>query len=358
MEATQAQSVNQPGHKETEAKVKCLVWDLDHTMWNGVLLEDGEVELRENVLQVVRTLDERGILQSIASKNDHEHAMTVLKQLGIDEYFLYPQIHWSSKSSSIRKIAELINIGLDTIAFVDDQAFEREEVEFELPQVRCISADDIEHLLERADMTPLFLTEDSKLRRKMYMTDIIRKEVEDQFQGPQEEFLATLDMRFTISRVGADDLKRAEELTVRTHQLNTTGYTYSYDELDAFSRSDRHLLFISGLEDKYGQYGKIGLTLVECGEEEWTLKLLLMSCRVMSRGVGSIMLNYVMQEAKKANCKLCAEFVANQRNRMMYVTYRFAGFEEVEVNGEVTILRNNLDNVQPFPDYVNVRVID
>src|SRR5262249_47371716 len=152
---------------------------------------------------------------------------------------------------------------------------------------------------------------------------------ESDYRGPSVDFLRTLEMRFEIEEARDTDLERAEELTVRTHQLNTTGYTYSYEELDAYRRSDRHQLLIAGLTDRFGPYGKIGLTLVECGERVWTIKLLLMSCRVMSRGVGSVLLGYLMEQARDAGVPLRAEFKSNGRNRMMYVTYRFAHFQEV-----------------------------
>ncbi len=163
-------------------------------------------------------------------------------------------------------------------------------------------------------------------------------------------------MAFSIAPAQEDDLKRAEELTVRTHQLNTTGYTYSYDELNAFRQSDRHKLFIASLDDRYGTYGKIGLVLVECGKSEWNLKLLLMSCRVMSRGVGTILVNHIMQLAKEAGATLRAEFVRNDRNRMMFATYKFAGFREVGREGDAVVLENDLANIQPFPGYVDVRL--
>jgi len=90
----------------------------------------------------------------------------------------------------------------------------------------------------------------------------------------------------------------------------------------------------------------------------WTVKLLLMSCRVMSRGVGTIMMNYIMSRAKEANVRLRAEFVSNGRNRMMYVTYRFGGFREVEKHGDLTVLENDLAQIQPFPDYVDTQIIN
>ncbi|WP_237163233.1 HAD-IIIC family phosphatase [Paenibacillus sp. BIHB 4019] len=335
-------------------KIKCVVWDLDHTIWNGILMEDTTVELRSDIVNVIKTLDERGILQSIASRNEHEVAMEKLRELGIDHYFIYPQISWNRKSSSIKTIVESINIGMDTIAFIDDQPFEREEVSFNHPDVLCIDAADTEGLLERPEFNPTFVTEDSRNRRSLYMSDIVRNEVEASFDGSQEDFLASLGMVFTVSSVEGDDLKRAEELTVRTHQLNATGYTYSYEELDAFRHSPNHKLFISELEDKYGTYGKIGLTLLECKDNIWTLKLLLMSCRVMSRGVGSVMLQYIARMAHDAGAVLRAEFVPTDRNRMMLLTYKFAGFKDVEERDGLLIFEHDAAHLQSAPDYLTL----
>jgi FkbH-like protein len=340
----------------TRQSIKCVVWDLDHTVWDGVLLEDDNVSLRAEVLHIIKALDQRGILNSVASKNDHAVAMSKLEQLGLSDYFLYPQINWNSKASSIQAIASSINIGLDTLAFIDDQPFEREEVAFTLPQVLCLDAADLSELLEMPEMNPRFITEDSKVRRLMYKSDIERNQAEKDFVGPSEEFLATLNMVFTIAPAKEDDLQRAEELTVRTHQLNTTGYTYSYDELNHFRQSDGHTLLIASLDDKYGTYGKIGLALVERLPDVWTIKLLLMSCRVMSRGVGTIMINHIMQQAKQANVRLRAEFLSNNRNRMMYITYKFGGFKEVDQIGDLIVFENDLTNIQAFPPYVTVHI--
>jgi FkbH-like protein len=343
--------------KKEKQSIKCVVWDLDNTVWDGILLEDREVTLRPHVVHILKTLDERGILHSIASRNDHDLAMAKLKEFGIDEYFLYPQINWNSKAASVTQIAKDINIGLDAIAFVDDQPFEREEVAFTHRQVLCIDSALLDDLLDRHEFNPRFITEDSRLRRRMYQADIERNREEADYTGPKEEFLATLGMIFTIAPCREEDLKRAEELTVRTNQLNTTGYTYSYEELDALRRSPRHKLLISSLEDRHGSYGKIGLTLIEMGEEVWTVKLLLMSCRVMSKGVGTIMIHHVLRMAKEAGVKLRAEFVSNDRNRQMLITYRFAGFKEVERQGEVAILENDFSAIQPPPPYVDLRIL-
>lgn len=354
MEATiQAEALRM---EKKDRSVKCVVWDLDNTLWEGTLLEGGAGQLRAGVLDTIHALDARGILQSVASKNDSTAALAKLIELGVADYFLYPQIHWGVKSGSMERIAKDINIGLDTLAFIDDQAFEREEVSFALPQVLCIDALEVDGMLARPAFNPRFVTDDSARRRAMYQADITRKEVEEHFEGPQEAFLASLDMRLSIATPLEEDLKRAEELTLRTNQLNTTGYTYSYDELNFFRQSSQHRLLIAGLEDKYGTYGKIGLVLIECRDDAWMVKLLLMSCRVMARGVGTVLINHLRNEARRNGVRLLAEMLPNERNRMMYMTYKFNHFRELEKQGDLVIFENNLEQVQPFPAYLKIDI--
>jgi FkbH-like protein len=353
-----AETETSSGSKDKRKTIKCLIWDLDDTMWDGILVEDEIVNLRPQVPDIIQTLDSRGVLQSIASRNDHDKAVERLREFGLFEYFLYPQINWNSKASSVKKIAESLNIGLDAIAFIDDQAYERAEVRYSFPDVLCIDAADLCSLPELPEMNPRFVTEDSKARRSMYVSDITRNKVEEEFVGSKEEFLASLGMIFTVSSAKEDDLKRAEELTIRTNQLNTTGYTYSFDELNKFRQSGRHKLLISSLEDKFGTYGKIGLALIECEREIWTIKLLLMSCRVISRGVGNILLSHILKQAKERQVILRAEFLSNDRNRLMNITYKFGGFREYMKDGDFVIFEHDLSRIPVVPDYVEVRVSD
>lgn len=335
---------------------KCVIWDLDNTLWEGILSEDRQVRLRPGVTEVIQTLDSRGILQSIASKNDHDAAMAVLRDVGLAEYFLYPQINWNPKSSSIQSIAKSLNLGLDAMTFVDDQPFELDEVRFAYPQILCIDAAELDGLLSRPELIPHFITEDSRLRRQMYLADIERNRVEAEHVGTPEEFLASLNMRLFIGPAQPGDLERAEELTLRTNQLNTTGYTYSHDELDGFRRSSEHDLLVAALEDKYGSYGKIGLALVSHDGDAHTIRLLLMSCRVMSRGVGTVLLSYIMNKAKAAGVRLLAEFVSTDRNRMMYVTYKFAGFREIGKTERGVLMENDLTTIAPYPSYLQLTI--
>jgi len=191
----------------------------------------------------------------------------------------------------------------------------------------------------------------------MYLQDQRRKQDEENFEGPRKEFLASLGIQLIVHEAVEEDLKRAEELTVRTNQLNATGKTYSYDELKAYMTSKRHRLILCGLNNRYGSYGIIGLALVEVLKDYYHIKLLLMSCRVMSMGVGTILLTHVMQEARKDGKRVKADFRHTGRNRMMYVTFKFAGFREVKTDsGGTIVMENDLDSIQDFPPYVKVKV--
>jgi len=343
--------------KEEIKERKCVVWDLDGTLWDGILLEGDDVQLKTGIKKILQTLDSRGILLSIASKNNYDDAWSKLREFGIEEYFLYPQINWEAKSACIKRIHESLNIGIDSFLFVDDQAFERDEVRFVYPEVLCVDAADYRGLCDLPCLNPRFITDDSQKRRLMYMADRDRKKEEQDYQGPKKNFLASLNIRFTISEAKEIDLKRAEELTVRTNQLNSTGITYGYDQLRGYLGSETHKLFICEMNDRYGDHGKIGLALVEAAKDVWYIRLLLMSCRVMSYGVGTVLLAHIMKLANDAAAKLRADFRHTGRNRKMYVTFRFAGFKETgqDERGNI-ILENDLSHIQKFPPYLEVKV--
>lgn len=336
--------------------IKCIVWDLDNTIWSGILAEDREVKPVEGVAEVIAELDRRGILHSISSRNSHSDAVRKLEELSLFDYFLCPQIDWVDKSGSIARIAKQLNIGLDAIAFVDDQKFERDEVYFAHPSVECFDVTQIKAFLVHPRLTPSVITEDASRRRQMYKEDMQRQKDEEEFSGSTEEFLATLNMQLEISPAHEADLDRAAELTVRTHQLNTTGRAYSLEELRSFTKNPEYLLLTASLDDKYGSYGTIGIALVQLTPHDMVIKLLLLSCRVMSRGLGMVFIIYLMNEARRRKLGLLAEFIANERNRMMDMAFRFAGFNEYNRQGEVQVLKHDLTSIPKYPDYVNLRV--
>ena len=316
-------------------------------------MKDDEVTLRAGVTETLAELDRRGILLSIASKNEKDEALHKLGELGLTDYFLAPQIGWGSKADSVAKIAQMLNIGLDTFAFIDDRPSERVEVSFYHPEVRAYDAGEYLAILSYPEFMPQTITEESRLRRQMYRDDLERAALEERFEGSKDEFLKTLGMKLSLGRVEPGDLERVEELTVRTNQLNSTGATFSFEELTGFIGSPSHLFLIAGLTDKFGDYGKIGLVLAERSGGALTIKLLIMSCRVMTRGVGSALLAWTINYARDSGCVLEAEFVPTPRNRIMYITYKLMGFEEAGCDADRRILQYR-GGGRAIPDYLEL----
>ncbi len=306
--------------------VKCLVWDLDNTLWQGTLLEDGEVHLPDEIRSVIVELDQRGILQSVASRNDHDLAWKQLQALGVDEYFLHPQINWGNKSTSVQKIADKLQFALKTIAFVDDRPNERAEVEFHHPEVRTYTEADVLALLDRPEFSPEVVTVDARRRREMYRANALRDEEKDSFDGPDEAFLRSLDLVMAIKRADGEDISRVEELTLRTSQMNATGVHYSDETLRGLLKDPDHEVLTITLSDRFGTHGAVGVLLLERHAAVWHLKLLATSCRVVTFGAGTVLLNWLVDQAAQAGVHLAADFKPTDRNRMMEIAYRFAGF--------------------------------
>lgn len=341
----------------TDKAIKCVVWDLDNTLWDGILLEDNDVHIRKDMVDVIKELDKRGILNSIASKNDYDLAAEVLRKNNIFEYFLYPMIGWDNKSESISRIADKLNLNLSEFAFIDDQLFELAEVHYHHAEVLCM--DSGAGILELPAFQQKFISEEAGSRRQNYIAEINRKQIEAASDN-HIMFLKSLEMVLTIKKATSEHLLRAGELTNRTHQMNTTGLTYSLDQLRELSVSPDYILLIAGLEDKFGSYGKIGLAIIHCQPEAWCIKLFLLSCRVMNRGIAVVFLNHIVKLARKREVRLFAEFKPNDRNRIMLVTYKFNGFQETgkTTESDNLLLEYNFTRADLQADYLETIVSD
>ncbi|AYF31963.1 hypothetical protein CSH63_31875 [Micromonospora tulbaghiae] len=310
--------------------MKCLVWDLDNTVWDGTLLEGDELRLRPGVRETVEALDARGILHSVASRNDHETAWEQLEKFGLADYFVLPRIGFGRKSDAVREIAAELQFALDAVAFVDDQPAERAEVAYHLPEVRCYTHQQAATLAALPEFTPAVVTSDSRRRRAMYQASFRRDADRAAFDGADEEFLRSLGLRVRITAATAEDLDRVEELTRRTSQMNATGVHYSDAVLRELLDDPGHEVLVTSIDDRFGPYGAVGVMLLEKHPEVWHLRLLATSCRVVSLGAGSVIINWLTDRAARAGAHLVADFRRTPRNRMMEIAYRFAGFTDDE----------------------------
>lgn len=272
------------------AAVKCVVWDLDNTLWDGILIETEDpdsLQLLPGVEETIRTLDERGIVQSVASKNDYDAAWAVVERLGLSEYFLYPQIHWNAKSGSMRQIAESLNIGLDTLALIDDSPFEREQVKAMCPQVRVYDPAELDRLPDLPELT-VVVTEESRNRRAMYRAEEKRSRMMAGDDLDTVEFLKKCHLRMEIftPESGAEIL-RCFELVVRTNQLNMSGNKYTEEEFAEVLARPGHRNVAFSCEDDFGGYGIVGFGQYKVENGELAFTEFAMSCRVAGKYVES-----------------------------------------------------------------------
>ncbi|MGO8772930.1 MAG: HAD-IIIC family phosphatase [Terracidiphilus sp.] len=289
--------------------VKCLVWDLDNTLWDGVLVEDGPAKLRlkPHIVQVLKALDERGILHSIASKNNRDEALGVLKNFGIQEYFLCPQISWQPKSESIEAIGRQLNIGIDTLLFVDDSEFELQQVRAAHPKVRVLNA---ERYLEIADMEmcQVPVSAESRERRKMYQVESQRQDIAGDFGDDYIAFLRHCNIRLNISSMTGDNLTRVHELTQRTNQMNFSGNRYEKSVLERILSNPYLDTYVLDVEDRFGAYGVVGFCIVD--NRVPLMTDLMFSCRVQSKRVEHAFLAHIIRKYIAITGK---DFYANYR---------------------------------------------
>ncbi|MBR6839592.1 MAG: HAD-IIIC family phosphatase, partial [Oscillospiraceae bacterium] len=267
-----------------------------------ILGEDGldGVTLRPQAAEVIRRLDERGILNTVCSKNDEALAKTALEKFGLWDYFLYPKINWKPKSGNLLEISKLLNINIDTFAFVDDSAFERAEVGLALGCVRVYADDEAESLLTRPEFD-VPVTEDSKKRRAFYMAEARRQDAfTESDSGDYKSFILSCGFVIDVAPCKAQqDLDRCHELLMRTNQLNASTNRIPMDAFLAIAEDSERLILRVKCVDRYGEYGTVGCLILDMSGETLLCTDFVISCRVAKKKVESAVIMYLMQKYGK-----------------------------------------------------------
>lgn len=313
--------------EQPAATVKCVVWDLDNTLWDGTLVETEDPDsltLKPGVRELMEELDHRGIIQSVASKNERDAAMAVLEQLGIAEYFLYPQIHWNPKSDSMEQITKSLNIGIDALAFIDDTAFERQQVQSVWQQVRTYDAVEIGDLLRRPEFD-VPVTVESCNRRAMYRAEEQRNTLMTAGHTDIVDFLKKCNLKLHIFKPTTEDEKlRCYELIVRTNQLNMSGKKYTAGEFEEVLARPEHRNFAFSCADDFGEYGIVGFGQYRIAGENLVFTEFAMSCRVAGKFVESALFAHLL---KAENCTVGKfEVVKTKKNILLRNTLEQIGF--------------------------------
>jgi HAD superfamily phosphatase (TIGR01681 family) len=332
------------------AKVKVVAWDLDNTLWKGILVEDGADALTPvpEAIELIRRLDERGILNTIVSKNDHAQAWAKVTALGLHEMFVSPAINWGRKSANLVAVAEALNLGLDSFALVDDSAFERSEVATELPQVRVFPETAIPELLERPEFD-VPVSAESKARRLSYLAEDTRKAIAASYGDDYDRVPRQLrdgDPRVRAARGGGARARaRAHPAVEPAQPVDPPLYR---EELDALLASPDVLSVGWSCVDRYGDYGTVGFLSIALAGETPVLRDLVISCRVAKKKVENALFQWLADAFRaRGHDRMEAWYKPTARNHVLLEALTDAGFTVTGERDGMTVLELRLDRDVP-----------
>lgn len=343
---------------QSNNKVKCLVWDLDNTLWEGILLEGDRVELKPFVPEILHALDRRGVLHSIASYNIPELALNRLGEFGILEYFLCPQVGYENKPQQILAISRCLGLRLKDLALIDDDPFQREQVRQVVPDVRTYPSAEYRDLTSKPEFQPTVVTPEAASRRSLYQSSLKRDQAERDFVGSRLSFLISCNLRLTIRSARVNDVERIAELVWRTSQLNATAQSYDATQVREWVRDPNRLVLVGVLSDRFGDHGTVGVVVVRKEPRPWLIEVLLVSCRALGRGVGEGLLTFVLNHARdKGEQRLLARYRRTAANRAVQLLYRSYEFYLYTVVGDddSRVLECDLGRgLWPYPSWLAV----
>jgi methoxymalonate biosynthesis protein len=321
--------------------VKCVVWDLDRTLLDGIWLEQDEAAppvAVPGMLAAAVELEGRGVLNAVASRNPAE-AWPALATALAPVTFAAVELGWDAKSRSLARIAERLGIGVDALAFVDDDPYERAEVGFALPEVLVLSPEQLAEALDSAELSPPVVTAEAARRAASYRAREERRRAAESSGRPVAEFLAEVGTEITVRPAQDADAERLHELSVRTHRFNSSGEVLPAPGWRQRLADDRYRVLVVRLRDRFGDDGLVGGCLLDTSApgrdttgaapdgRAWTVDLLMMSCRAMGRGVIERQLAAVLEAAALGGAELVRlPCRLTDRNVPLRLALRSAGF--------------------------------
>jgi FkbH-like protein len=353
---------------------KCLVLDLDNTCWGGIIGDDSlngislgnETPTGESYLyfqHYIKELKNRGVMLAVCSKNEYNlakegftHPDSVLKF----EDFTVFAANWEPKFENIKNIANQINIGLDSLVFIDDNSVEREIVLSQVPLVAVPDVGDdvmnfIDHIEKNLYFETVSLSDDDVNRNKFYQDNNHRAEQQSLFAS-YEDFLKSLDMVAEIETFSSVYLDRITQLTNKTNQFNLTTKRYTFGEIQRIYTDDQHIKLYGKLTDKFGDNGLVSVVIASIVNKIIHIDLWLMSCRVLKRNMEFAMLDKLVDECGKQGVEEIVGYYYNtSKNNMVADLYAILGFELVKTNGENTIWKLKINNYKKRNNLITIK---
>lgn len=356
-----------------EAK-KCLVVDCDNTLWGGIIGEDGvhgvslgndfPGRVYKEVQSQIKELKNTGVFIALNTKNNPDdvwemfdkHDAMVLSRDDISS----AQINWAPKSENIKRIASELNIGVDSLVFLDDNPFEIDEVKKHVSEVTVLQVPEV------IEDYPMLIKSNEFLFDRIHITEDDIQRV-DRMKGErarqenlqsmtQEDFLSNLDLKVYVYPPEKQDLVRVTQLINKTNQFNCTTRRYTSEQVMDFTESDEYKIFCMSVADKFGEYGLVGIAILhKTDAKSWTFDTFLMSCRVLGRGVETAFLSAISKSLEKQGAeRIFGEYIPTPKNTLVENLYERHGFacEEAMSEGTSFYWSTTLPLSVACPEYV------
>lgn len=329
---------------------KCIVVDIDNTLWGGIIGEDGieGIKLGEDGIgrayrdfqRELLNLTSKGIILAINSKNNYKDVKEVFKKHPYmvlkEKDFAAIRINWQDKMTNMNEIVEELNIGLNSLVFIDDNPIERELIKKELPSVfvpdmptePCYLRN---WLLEISNsvFNKISLTEEDIKRTKIYKVQVKRERLKKTAIS-MDDFYKSLEMRVIIKENDTLMISRIAQLTQKTNQFNLTTRRYTESDIKNFMNESAYKIYSAELIDKFGTNGIVILMILKKHDKDnWHIDAFLQSCRVIGRTLEDTLLWYVVQKMKEVNCKyLIGEYILTEKNLVVKDLFHRLGFKQ------------------------------
>jgi FkbH-like protein len=355
---------------------KVLVADLDNTLWGGVIGEDGMTGIKvgpeypgaayQALQRALLDLSRKGILLAICSKNNLDDAMEALEghpgMLLRGKHFAAMRINWTDKAQNLREIAEELNVGIESLAFLDDNPFECGQVRAALPEVIVIDLPKnplgyAAAVRNCAAFERLALSSEDQKRNEMYAEQKQRAGAEQNFQS-KEDFFRFLEQEAELEPVSELTLARVAQLTQKTNQFNLTTRRYTEPQIVDMAKKAEWNIFSIKVRDRFGDHGLVGVAITHDEGEECEVDTFLLSCRVIGRTVETALLAHLAESAtQRGRKRMVGWFLPTKKNAPARDFYQQHGFARQDANGTGSLWALDLKNsTLRSPDWITLRV--
>lgn len=355
---------------------KAIIFDCDNTLWGGILGEDGPQNILlsgkqkggsqfEEVQTIAKSLIKDGILLGLCSKNNLNDVEEVLKKhedvtLRTSDFSI-KKINWDDKVSNLQSIAKTLNIGLDSLVFVDDSSFEVSFVKENLPEITIIKVPErtFDYPGKIRKNLGLFYnvskTNEDKDRVKMYQEQVKREEIKLRYSN-LSEYIKSLKI---VCKVHINDdgiVPRMAQMTQKTNQFNLTTKRYSEGDIKNFIDQNNAHVFAINVADKFGDNGITGLCIVKYNGNIAFIDTFLLSCRIIGRSIEYRFFEFIVSQIRKAEIKIIqSEYVRTLKNDQVKNFYDSLGFSAIKKDDKQTTYKINLSDFQPKQlDYIEI----